>query len=111
MKIGHKESVMDRRKDGSSPEIKESENLGGGYSLESKGFIKTEGFEKVVVLLMTACSELWKLMESKKSFRMELFYDAKTLNTDYRFFTPDEKESEACSNQECKSDLYQNLHL
>lgn len=42
---------------------------------------------------------------------MELFYDAKTLNTDYRFFTPDEKEFEACSNQECKSDLYQNLHL
>ena len=110
MKIGHKESVMDRRKDGSSPEIKEAENL-GGYSIESKGFIKTEGFEKVVVLLMTACSELWKLMESKKSFRMELFYDAKTLNTDYRFFTPDEKDSEACSNQECKSDLYQNLHL
>ena len=30
MKIGHKESVMDRRKDGSSPEIKEAENLGGG---------------------------------------------------------------------------------
>ena len=42
---------------------------------------------------------------------MELFYDAKTLNTDYFFFTPDEKESEVCSNQECKSDLYQNLHL
>lgn len=102
---------MDRRKDSSSHEMKEAENLGGGYSLESKGFIKTEGFEKVVVLLMTACSELWKLMESKKSFRMELFYDAKTLNTDYRFFTPDKKESEACSNQECKSDLYQNLHL
>lgn len=30
MKIGHKESVMDRRKDGSSTEIKEAENLGGG---------------------------------------------------------------------------------
>lgn len=29
MKIGHKERVMDRRKDGSSPEMKEAEILGG----------------------------------------------------------------------------------
>ena len=34
MKIGHKESVMDRRKDGSSTEIKEAENLGGGTALK-----------------------------------------------------------------------------
>ena len=34
MKIGHKERVMDRRKDSSSPEMKETENLGGGTALK-----------------------------------------------------------------------------
>ena len=83
--------------------------VGGGYELESEGFIKTEGFEKVVVSLITAGSELWRLMEDKKSFCMELHYDAKTLNTQYRFYTPNEDTKSEAS--EYQSDLYRNLHL
>lgn len=62
-----------------------------GERLESKGFVKTEGFEKAIVLLMTITEEMWRLTQDNKSFRMELIYDAETLNTNYCFFVPTDK--------------------
>lgn len=71
-----------------------------GEELAVKGFVKTEGFEKVVVLLMTMTQAIWKLSQKHKSFRMELFYDAETLNTNYCFFTPTDKDESNSKNQE-----------
>lgn len=88
---------------------KSADFMGEGYSLESEGFVKTEGFEKIVSLMATAGNELCKLMEDKKSFRMELYYDAKTLNTEYRFYVPNARN--VPEDSESQSDLCQNLHL
>lgn len=59
--------------------------------LTCKGFVKTDDFEKTVALLMQMTGVIWKIMQENKSFRMELFYDAETLNTNYCFFTPTNK--------------------
>ena len=58
-----------------------------GEELLSKGFVKTEGFDKSVVFLMSLTEEIYRIATKHKSFRMELFYDAETLNTNYCFFT------------------------
>ena len=62
-----------------------------GEQLAAKCSVKTEGFEKSVVLLMTITEDIWKLAQKNKSFRMELFYDAEALNVNYCFFIPLEK--------------------
>lgn len=61
---------------------KESENL------IAEGFVKTEGFEKSVVFLMSLMGQIWEVSQKYKSFRMELDYDAEALNTQYRFYLP-----------------------
>ena len=58
-----------------------------GEELLSKGFVKTEGFDKSFVFLMSLTEEIYRIATKHKSFRMELFYDAETLNTNYCFFT------------------------
>ena len=46
----------------------------GGQEPESQGLVNTKSFENMVATMMTAMNELWRLMESKKSFRVELNY-------------------------------------
>ena len=65
----------------------------------------------MVATMMTAMNELWRLMESKKSFRVELNYNAKTLNSEYRLYLLKDDAPLKSANQEGQSDLYQNLHL
>lgn len=57
-----------------------------GEELLSKGFVKTEGFDKTIAFLMSLTEEIYRIATKKKSFRMELFYDAETLNVNYCFF-------------------------
>lgn len=68
--------------------------------LAVKGHVRTDGFEKAVVLLMSMAQTIWKLTQRNKSFRMELFYNAETLNTNYCFFTPTDKDVLADTKQE-----------
>ena len=56
-----------------------------GEELLAKGFVKTEGFDKTVAFLMSLTEEIYRIATKHKSFRMELFYDAETLNTNYCF--------------------------
>ena len=82
--------------------IEEAKKLArAGEKLESKGFVKTEGFEKAVVLLMSMTQAIWNLTQKNKSFRMELFYDAQTINTNYCFFTPIDTNALDDTKQEC----------
>lgn len=83
----------------------------GGQEPESQGLVNTKSFENMVATLMTAMNELWRLMESKKSFRAELNYNAKTLNSEYRLYLIKDDAPLDRANQEARSDLYQNLHL
>lgn len=83
----------------------------GGQEPESQGLVNTKNFENMVATLMTAMNELWRLIESKKSFRVELNYNAKTLNSEYRLYLIKDDASLDRANQEARSDLYQNLHL
>ena len=83
----------------------------GGQEPESQGLVNTKSFENMVATLMTAMNELWRLMESKKSFRVELDYNAKTLNSEYRLYLLKDDAPLKSANQEGQSDLYQNLHL
>lgn len=83
----------------------------GGQEPESQGLVNTKSFENMVATLMTAMNELWRLMESKKSFRVELNYNAKTLNSEYRLYLLKDDAPLKSANQEGQSDLYQNLHL
>ncbi len=62
-----------------------------GEELVAKGMVKTEGFEKAVVFWMNLMETIWKVSNEHKNFRMELFYNAETLNTDYCFFAPTDK--------------------
>ncbi len=76
--------------------IEEAKKLArAGEKLESKGF------EKAVVLLMSMTQAIWNLTQKNKSFRMELFYDAQTLNTNYCFFTPIDTNALDDTKQEC----------
>ncbi len=59
--------------------------------LVGKGSIRTEGFENTVVFLMTLMEQIWQVSQINKSFRMELFYNAETLKTNYCFFAPTDK--------------------
>lgn len=83
----------------------------GGQEPESQGLVNTKSFENMVATLMTAMNELWRLMESKKSFRAELNYNAKTLNSEYQLYLIKDDALLDRANQEARSDLYQNLHL
>ena len=83
----------------------------GGQEPESQGLVNTKSFENMVATLMTAMNELWRLMESKKSFRAELNYNAKTLNSEYRLYLLKDDAPLDRADQEARSDLYQNLHL
>jgi hypothetical protein len=67
---------------------------------EERGFVKSEGFEKVIVLLMTITEQIWRMMQKHKSFRMELDYDAEALNTNYFFYTANDKSEPDDMNQE-----------
>lgn len=62
-----------------------------GEKLVGKGSVRTEGFEKSVVFLMSLMERIWQAAQENKSFRMELFYNAETLKTDYCFFAPIDK--------------------
>lgn len=46
-----------------------------------------------------------------KGFRVELDYNAKTLNSEYRFYLIKDDASSERVNREAQSDLCQNLHL
>ena len=62
-----------------------------GEELVGKGSTRTGTFETAVVLLMTFAEQIWQMTQKNKSFRMELFYDAETLKTNYCFFAPIDK--------------------
>ena len=76
---------------------------GGGETLHAEGFIKTEGFEKTVAAFSLA-EKMFRIMEEKKSFRLELVYDAKALNTNYCIFvsTDEDKGENAQGSQDVK---------
>ena len=59
-----------------------------GERIEGRGFVKTEGFDKTIAFVMSLTETIWQITQKHKSFRMELFYDAETLNTNYYLFTP-----------------------
>lgn len=61
----------------------------------AKAFVKTEGFDESVVFFMSLLQQIWQISSKYKRFRMELFYDAESLNTNYVFFAPtDQSESD-----------------
>lgn len=61
--------------------------------LMGTGDVRTEGFEKTVAFLMTLMEQIWQVTQKNKSFRMELFFDAETLKTNYCFFAPTDKSA------------------
>ena len=63
----------------------------GNEKLIGRNAVKTEGFEKSIVFLLALTEQIWTLSQEHKSFRMELYYDAETLNTNYCFFAPNDK--------------------
>ena len=65
-----------------------------GEKLECKGSVKTEGFDQTIVFMMTLMQILCNSACKYKKFRMELNYDAESLNVNYCIYTP---------NSECKS--------
>lgn len=84
--------------------LEDAERLAmGGEKLVGKGSVRTEGFEKSVVFLMSMMERIWQVAQENKSFRMELFYNAETLKTDYCFFAPIDKP--ASDDIERKSDF------
>lgn len=78
----------------------------GNEKLIAKAHVKTEGFEKSVVFLMSLMEQIWQVSNKCKSFRLELFYDAEALNTNYVFFAPtDQSESDGkCQESSKKQD-------
>ena len=58
----------------------------GGEELVGKGSVRTEGFEKAITFFMSLTEQIWQMIQKNKDFRMELFYNAETLKTDYCFF-------------------------
>lgn len=74
--------------------------------LIAKCCVKTEGFEKAVVFLMSLMEQIWQVSNKYKRFRMELSYDAESLNTNYVFFAPtDQSESDGkCQEASKKQD-------
>lgn len=71
-----------------------------GERLVGKGFVKTHGFEGTIAFVMSIMQQMWKIAQEHKGFRMELVYDAETLNTNYFFFAPIDKCAEGRMNQE-----------
>lgn len=65
-------------------EIKDGETLTGSYCM------KTDVLEKLVILGRTVLGDFEKAMEQNKSFRCEMFYDAKAQVVDYAFFAKPE---------------------
>ena len=59
--------------------------------LAIKGHVKTDSFERTIAFLMSLTEATWKIAQKHKSFRLELFYNAETLNTNYCFFVPTDK--------------------
>jgi len=72
-----------------------------GEELVGHGFVKRDGFDKSMVFLRCFADGLVKMASRHQSFRMELVYDAETLNTDYYFFAPS-KDGSQCKTSECK---------
>lgn len=74
--------------------------------LIADAFVKTEGFDKSVVFFMSLLEQIWQVANKYKSFRMELYYDAEALNTNYAFFVPiDQSESDGkCPESSRKQD-------
>lgn len=74
--------------------------LKSGEEIATAGFVKTDSFEKAITFLMTLTEAIWRIAQEHKSFRMELFYDAETLNTNYYFFGPTDKSGSELSQRE-----------
>ncbi|MDE6052490.1 MAG: hypothetical protein K2G55_01730 [Lachnospiraceae bacterium] len=62
-----------------------------GEKLIGKGSTRTECFDKAVVFFMSLMEQIWQIAQKSKSFRMELFYDAEILKTNYCFFVPTDR--------------------
>ena len=62
-----------------------------GEEVVGKGSIMTEDFEKSVVCLMSLMEQIWQVGQKRQSFRMELYFNAETLQTNYCFFAPTDK--------------------
>ncbi len=62
-----------------------------GEALVGKGSVRTEGFDKSVAFLMSLMEQIWQVSQQHKSFRMELFYNAETLKTNYCFYAPTDR--------------------
>lgn len=62
-----------------------------GETVVGKGMVKTEGFDKTVAFMMSLMGQLYEVAQTHERFRMELFYDAEALNTNYCFFAPIDK--------------------
>jgi len=67
------------------------ELTGNGEALAMKGHVKTDSFEKTIAFLNSLTEAIWKTAQKHESFRMELFYNAETLNTNYCLFVPTDK--------------------
>lgn len=59
-----------------------------GEEIIGMSSVRTEGFEKSIAFLMSLMEQIWQITQERKSFRMELFYNAETLKTNYCFFSP-----------------------
>lgn len=69
--------------------IEESRNRARvGERFICKGVVKTNGFDGTVAFMTAFMEQLYHMTSKYQSFRMELLYDAKALNTDYFFFVP-----------------------
>lgn len=66
------------------------ERKNNGEKLAGEGFVKTDGFEKSIAFLMLAANRIWEMAKKHKSFRMELAYNAESMNTEYRFFVSED---------------------
>ena len=71
-----------------------------GEHLVSRGFVKTQGFEETIAFVMSLTKEIWNIAQQHKGFRMELSYNAETLNTNYCFFATTGKCELDCITQE-----------
>ena len=71
-----------------------------GEEFAGRGMVKTEGFEKTIAFLIGMAGSIYTYMNNNKSFRMELFYDAESLNTNYCFYTPVSQHEKEESPQE-----------
>lgn len=62
-----------------------------GENLIGKGSVDTDGFNEAIGFFMSLTEQIWRITQKHQSFRMELYYDAETLKTNYCFFAPIDK--------------------